>query len=84
MPYRRQLHSKRKMGFGALCEVRGRETVTFMMLVLIALHLTLQARYLNLAPNEAAQGATLSSSKSALMPPNEHANAFWHQEIHVI
>jgi hypothetical protein len=31
-----------------------------------------------------AQATTLSSSKSASLPPNEHANAFCHQEIHFI
>jgi hypothetical protein len=30
-----------------------------------------------------AQAATLSSSKSAFLPPNEHANAFWHQELFI-
>jgi hypothetical protein len=41
-----------------------------------ALHRTLQANVSN------AQDATLSSRKSALLPPNEHANAFWHQKLH--
>jgi hypothetical protein len=32
--------------------------------------------------NSAAQAATLRSSKSALLPPIDHDNAFWHQEMH--
>jgi hypothetical protein len=39
-PYRRPLSSKRNSGFGALCEVRGRERVTFLILMLVALYLT--------------------------------------------
>jgi hypothetical protein len=43
--YRRPLHTKRKSCFQALFGARGRQRVPFMHLVLIALHLTLQARY---------------------------------------
>jgi hypothetical protein len=44
---RRPLHAKEKRGLEVLCGVRGRERVTFMILVLIALHLTLGARCLH-------------------------------------
>jgi hypothetical protein len=30
------------------------------------------------------QAATFRSSKSASLPPKEHAYAFWHQEMHFI
>jgi hypothetical protein len=49
-------------------------------LLLNALHRTLQARYLHCSGSHLR---ALSSSKSTLLPPIEHANAFWHQELHL-
>jgi hypothetical protein len=47
------------------------------------MHLVLIAQNLILQACPTAQAATLSSSKSSLLPPIEQANAFWHQEIQI-
>jgi hypothetical protein len=69
-PYRLPLHTKRNIGFGAVCDGRGREWVAFHASAAECTACT----SLSKPDVSTAQAATLSSSKSALLPPNEHAN----------
>jgi hypothetical protein len=71
-PYRHPVHAKQKFGFGALCDGRGRERV--------AMHCT----SLSKQDVTTAQVATSSSSKLALLPPIDHANAFCHEQKYKI
>jgi hypothetical protein len=76
LSYRHPPHTKRERRFEALFGGRGWQWATF--------HASAAECTSLFKPGIStahAQAATLSSTKSAVLPPIEHTNAFWHQEV---